>query len=149
MAGFDAMANLHGDHPGISSACAEEDAAHEALAQLSSEHCLARLDSLDASSRLARILGYVNEHFLSASAEDLRSSRNGPELFELPGRCGDPSVQAAICLVNGTDGLTSILRGSAAAAKGAVSSKTPLTNSAVSFSATTPSGRGSVRSKTP
>jgi hemoglobin len=45
--------------------------------------------------------------------------------------------------------LTSILRGKAAAATGAVISNTPFTYSAVSFSTFTPSGSVSVRSNTP
>src|ERR1700758_935127 len=86
--------------------------------------------------------------------------RNGPELvgsglvgtfatLNRSGPCGVPSVQAAICLVNGTVDLISILRGRATAATGAVISNTPLIYSAVSFSVRTPSGRGRVRSKTP
>jgi len=49
-----------------------------------------------------------------------------PGTISHPGPCGEPSVQAAICLVNGTVDLISILRGRATAATGAVISSTPL-----------------------
>ena len=51
------------------------------------------------------------------------------------------STYAAICFVSGTVVLISILRGRAAAATGAVISRTPFTYSAISFSTFTPSGR--------
>jgi hypothetical protein len=58
------------------------------------------------------------------------------------------STYAAICLTNGVV-LISILRGSAAAATGAVISRTPFTNSATNFSVATPSGSSSSRSNLP
>ena len=59
------------------------------------------------------------------------------------------AAYAAICLANGAVVLTSILRGNAAAATGAVISNTPFTYSAVSFSTFTPSGSARVLSNTP
>ena len=72
-----------------------------------------------------------------------------PGTVAAPGRFVLSASYAAICLTNGDIVLTSILRGKAAAATGAVISNTPFTYSAVSFSTFTPSGSVSVRSNTP
>jgi hypothetical protein len=59
------------------------------------------------------------------------------------------AAYAAICFTYGAVVLTSIFRGRAAAAIGAVISNTPLTYSAVNFSGRTPSGSVRTRSNTP
>ena len=78
-----------------------------------------------------------------------RANRKRPGTVAAPSRFVLPASYAAICLTNGAIVLTSILRGKAAAATGAVISNTPFTYSAVSFSTFTPSGSASVRSNTP
>lgn len=78
-----------------------------------------------------------------------RANRKRPGTVAVPGCFVLPASYAAICLTNGAIVLTSIFRGKAVAATGAVISNTPFTYSAVSFSTFTPSGSASVRSNTP
>ena len=77
------------------------------------------------------------------------ANRKRPGTVGVPGRFVLSASYAAICLANGAVVLISILRGKAAAATGAVTSNTPFTYSAVSFSTFTPSGNARVLSNTP
>ena len=77
-----------------------------------------------------------------------RAEPPGAESQSSSGRTLGPHVYAAICLEIGAV-LTSIRRGSAEAATGAVISRTPSLYSALSLSASTPSGIVNVRSNAP
>jgi hypothetical protein len=91
--------------------------------------------------------GVAAASFKDAKGAPIKEKR--PRTVAAPGRFVLPASYAAICLTNGAVVLTSILRGKAAAATGAVISNTPFTYSAVSFSTFTPSGSVSVLSNTP
>ena len=75
--------------------------------------------------------------------------KSGPEPLQFRATFALLATYAAICFTSGAVVLTSILRGNAAAAMGAMISNTPFTYSAVSFSTFTPSGSARVLSNTP